>query len=51
MYLEDEIMFWDVAAGMALVEAAGGVVDIGSSERGGWARKVRCAAHEELFSG
>lgn len=51
MYLEDDIMLWDVAAGMALVEAAGGIVKIGpSDQRGGWARKVRCAARADFLS-
>ena len=30
-YFEEDIMFWDVAAGLALVEAAGGYVDIRDS--------------------
>lgn len=52
MYLEDDIMLWDVAAGIALVEAAGGVVVIGpSTRRGGWAREIRCAARREILSG
>ncbi|MCH7959630.1 MAG: inositol monophosphatase [Candidatus Hydrogenedentes bacterium] len=51
VYLEDEIMLWDVAAGIALVEAAGGVVDSEPSKRGDWVRKVRCAARAELFPG
>jgi myo-inositol-1(or 4)-monophosphatase len=28
VYLEDEIMIWDVAAGLAIVEGAGGVISI-----------------------
>ena len=43
-------MLWDVAAGIALVEAGGGVVDSEPSKRGGWSRKVRCAARAELLA-
>jgi len=48
-YAEDDIMFWDVAAGMALVEAAGGYVHIENTGRLKWARRVRCAACAELW--
>ncbi len=50
-YAEDGIMWWDVAAGVALIQAAGGYVDVRMSDRKEWARDVRCAAHPGLWSG
>ena len=49
-YAEDNIMWWDVAAGVALVQAAGGHVDIGPSDKGGWHRRVRVASHAEIWA-
>jgi myo-inositol-1(or 4)-monophosphatase len=40
-YSEEDIMFWDVAAGIALVRAAGGYVLVENSGRKRWAKKVR----------
>ncbi len=48
-YLEDDIMFWDIAAGMALVEAAGGRVDVQPTVTLPWARRIRAAANESLW--
>lgn len=48
-YLEDDIMFWDIAAGMALVEAAGGWVDIQPAATLPWARKIRAASHRDIW--
>jgi myo-inositol-1(or 4)-monophosphatase len=48
-YGEDGIMLWDVAAGVALVEAAGGSVRMAPSPRGRWKYDVRCAARESLW--
>jgi len=48
-YTEEDIMLWDVAAGIALVMAAGGWVEIKNSSRKKWARHVRCAANAEIF--
>ena len=48
-YLEDDIMFWDIAAGAALVKAAGGWVAMVPSIRGGWARKIRAAASPAVW--
>lgn len=48
-YAEDEIMLWDVAAGLALVKAAGGYVDISPSEKLKWGRRVRVASHAEVW--
>ncbi|MBI1321549.1 MAG: inositol monophosphatase [Candidatus Hydrogenedens sp.] len=50
-YLENEIMFWDVAAGIALIRAAGGWVHIEPSEHIAWGRRVRCAADGSLWEG
>jgi myo-inositol-1(or 4)-monophosphatase len=48
-YSEDDIMYWDVAAGAALVEAAGGWVRLEDSGTGKWARRVRCGATAALW--
>ena len=49
-YAEDAIMLWDVAAGVALVKAAGGQVELSNHETIPWARHVRAAAHQSLWS-
>ena len=48
-YAEDEIMLWDVAAGVAIVRSAGGYVSLEPSPKNKWARRVRVAAHEALW--
>ncbi len=48
-YLEESIMLWDVAAGLALVQAAGGYIDVQPSPRKKWGRIVRCGAHRDLW--
>jgi myo-inositol-1(or 4)-monophosphatase len=48
-YAEDGIMWWDVAAGIALVQAAGGHAGIFPASQGGWARNVRVASHEDIW--
>lgn len=48
-YLEDDIMFWDIAAGMALVEAAGGWAEVQDSSTKPWARKIRAASHKDIW--
>jgi myo-inositol-1(or 4)-monophosphatase len=48
-YGEDDIMLWDVAAGLALVRAAGGYVSVEPSERQEWGRHVRCAGVPGLW--
>lgn len=47
VYIEEDIMLWDVAAGVALVLAAGGsvVLEQGSDK---WTRKTMCFANEGL---
>jgi len=47
-YAEEGIMLWDVAAGIALVESAGGEVTINESACGNWARDVMAAATPTL---
>lgn len=49
-YVEEEIMFWDVAAGLVLVRAAGGHAEVIRSSRSPWGRTVRCAASVSIFS-
>lgn len=48
-YREDDIMLWDVAAGLALVSAAGGYVSSDPSTRHHWARHVRAAGSPALW--
>lgn len=47
-YIEDDIMLWDIAAGAALVHAAGGHVEIGRSVKKPWARTIRAYSHAVL---
>ena len=49
-YTEDDIMFWDVAAGLALVEAAGGWIAYRPGS-GKWQYHVKAAATDSLFPG
>ncbi|MCH7909916.1 MAG: inositol monophosphatase family protein [Candidatus Hydrogenedentes bacterium] len=49
-YGEDDIMFWDVAAGAALVRAAGGWVAMTDSKRVKWGKRVRCSAHADIWA-
>jgi len=39
-YMEEDIMFWDIAAGAALVKAAGGYISIENSNTKKWAKNV-----------
>ena len=48
-YTEEDIMLWDVAAGIALVQSAGGCSEIKISIRNKWAGYVTCAANVEIF--
>jgi myo-inositol-1(or 4)-monophosphatase len=47
-YAEEDIMFWDVAAGIALVKAAGGVVNYEKSDGVENGMNVFCAANPGL---
>lgn len=48
-YMENDIMWWDVAAGLALVQAAGGWTEVHESDRMAWGCRVRCASHPALW--
>jgi len=48
-YTEEDIMYWDVAAGIALVNASGGWVAVENSSRNKWARNVKCSGNERIF--
>ncbi len=50
VYMEEEIMLWDVAAGIAIVEAAGGCTVTKPSTRHQWARTVTAASTKTLLS-
>jgi fructose-1,6-bisphosphatase/inositol monophosphatase family enzyme len=43
-------MYWDIAAGAALVEAAGGWVRQEPTPAGKWARRVRCASDAAIWA-
>jgi myo-inositol-1(or 4)-monophosphatase len=47
-YSEEGIMLWDVAAGLALVRAAGGWISVEDSARHKWARNVTCGANRAV---
>jgi fructose-1,6-bisphosphatase/inositol monophosphatase family enzyme len=49
-YAEEDIMLWDVAAGVAIVSAAGGWNSVTTTRRHEWARNVFCAASPDLFA-
>ena len=49
-YAEDHIMFWDIAAGAALIRAAGGWVEMEDSERVKWGKRVRCASNPQIWA-
>lgn len=48
-YFEEDIRFWDVAAGAALVVAAGGFADVAPSARKPWATVTRLASSDRLW--
>jgi myo-inositol-1(or 4)-monophosphatase len=50
VYFEEDIMLWDIAAGAAIVAAAGGYVTITPSPRKQWARTVICASSNALLA-
>ncbi len=49
-YQEDGIQLWDVAAGLALVKAAGGWYDCQAASDQGYLKNVRAGAHPDLFT-
>ncbi len=48
-YLENEIMWWDVAAGLALIQAAGGWTEVNDSPGIPWGCRVRCAGNPAVW--
>lgn len=48
-YAEDDIMFWDIAAGAALIRAAGGWVHMQPSDDIKWGMRVRCASAPTIW--
>lgn len=49
-YTEEDIMLWDIAAGLALVEAAGGVIQLAPSLRHKWGFTARIGATTEILA-
>ncbi|MFP6582942.1 MAG: inositol monophosphatase family protein [Candidatus Hydrogenedentota bacterium] len=47
--VEEDVMLWDVAAGAAIVQAAGGYVELLPSDSKPWARKVRAVSRKALL--
>ena len=50
VYAEEDIMLWDVAAGVAIVSAAGGWVSVTASHRHDWARNAVCGSSAGLLA-
>lgn len=50
VYLEESILLWDVAAGIALIEAAGGVVHADRIPGPDWALRVVCGSCDEMLA-
>ncbi len=48
-YGEESIMLWDVAAGLALVDAAGGWIDAKDVDGKKWSLDVRCGSSPKLW--
>lgn len=48
-YVEDDVWLWDIAAAAAIVQAAGGIVQVRPGQAGRWAREIICAASDELL--
>lgn len=48
-YLENEIMWWDVAGGLAIVQAAGGWTEVFDSPHIPWGCRVRCAGNASVW--
>ncbi|MCX8063658.1 MAG: inositol monophosphatase [Candidatus Hydrogenedentes bacterium] len=49
-FIQDEVMLWDIAGGVALIKFAGGENIITSIEGIPWARKIRSACSSALWS-
>lgn len=48
-YIENDTMLWDVAGGMAIIEAAGGIYQTSPSEKDRWALNIRAAGSTALL--
>lgn len=48
-YMENEIMWWDVAGGLAIVQAAGGWTELKDSPSIPWGCRVRCAGNAAVW--
>lgn len=48
-YLENKVRFWDVAAGVLLIQCAGGYVDMRPVDDVPWGIELRCASHAALW--
>ena len=49
-YVEEDVWLWDVAAAVAIAQAAGASVAVRPGKAGRWAREVVCAASPELMT-
>ena len=47
-YVEEDVWLWDIAAAVAIAQAAGAAVTVRPGQAGRWAREVVCAASPEL---
>lgn len=50
VYLEESILLWDIAAGVALIEAAGGIVTVDKVDGPDWSRRAICGANEAILA-
>ena len=50
-FMEDDISYWDVAAGTALIRAAGGWAQLAPSPTHPWARRIRAASSSQVWAG
>jgi len=49
-FMEDDISYWDIAAGTALIRAAGGWAELAPSPTHPWARRIRAASSSEVWA-
>ena len=49
-YVEEDVWLWDVAAAVAIAQAAGAAVAVRPGKAGRWAREAVCAASPELMA-
>ncbi len=49
-YIEKDVMMWDIAAGSAIIDGAGGWIEIQQGSVGRWSRRVRAAATPALLA-